>query len=673
MYERHFGISSLPFRLTPDPDFYFETGQHQAALTALRDAYAREGAFVVLSGEIGSGKTTVLRRALEEARDEGILTAQLTNTQLGSDDLKRAAAAAFGIGALQGSASEASDAWRAWVEGLGGRRALLVIDEAQNLDVEALRWLLELADMAQAARTALRICLAGQSELRQRLMDPGLVDLARRTQRSCHLQPLNAQETRCYIEHRLAKVGWHGQPSIDSAAFEVIHRLAGGIPRRVNMLCNRLLMQLFLAGGSCVDVRVVQSMAHTLHVETDDPTFADLPLVPLRESGPEVPEGDAIWLLTAGRSDEVRAVPLLRAMQAHGALPAALVASASDGSFWQLNRALHAFAGIAPRLVVLGAVEELGMQALQERFDALLSRRPPRALVVFDGSACALRCAEIAHERGVPIVHIGASAQGVDEPADNLNTRSAIARLAALRFDGGTSATQAWTRDHRVVAAGNLLVDAVHLSLRMSVQGLPCAVEQPVFDRYRGDLRGYGVIVLKQAARGAAGPCHEETAAVLRAVSRDVPLVWPMRRAALQSMQGTRVARMFAGDRIACIEELSHAAFLRLLRDATCVLTDCLDVQEEAVALGIGCLSLGARHAASVDAGGWLPVVEVGRSVTRATRAVWQMTFGGGAQVAPLALWDGRTAARIASRLGGWLTERGDVVTALHADARPPG
>jgi len=651
MYERHFGLTGSPFQLSPDASFYFDSAQHRGALAALRQAFALAPPFVLLTGEIGSGKTIILRAWLAEVEAAGVVAAQLANTQLDAAELRSAVATAFGI-AEPAATSDA--AWQGFLRGLGGPAVLLIVDEAQYLDRGALRWLVRLTDMAAAERVALRVCLAGQPELRTRLADTTLVDLQPRIQQSCHLGPLQAPQTRQYIEHRLRKVGWAGSPAFEPAAFEQIQRFTGGVPRRINVLAHRLMLSQFMSRMDRIDACAVIETAQALLAEIGEDDGAG-PGRTASEPACVAPlRGGELLLVASGRSDHIKLVPLLQAIRERGDLPAAAVVSVSDGSAWHLNSALHAFIGL--RQPPISLIDGSQPTLVEARFSRLVEQSPPAAIIVFDGDPASLYCARAARARDVPLVHVGSDVQSTGEFADPRSTRTAIRRLADFRLEcqsvepGGGSTT-----DPGPHGVGSLLADAIDLALRMAAQG-PLRLEQQASLRDGRDLRrGYGVIAVKEMPDGTCVPCRPEIAAVIRDASRDLPLVWPMRRATMRAMQRGRLAPAFTGDRIEFIAELGHVAFVELLREATCVLTDCADVQEEAAALGVPCLSLGARHASHVDSGGWLHAVDVGSSVTKASRAIWEIIFNGGAAAVPTTAWDGHAGARVAEFLARWL------------------
>lgn len=658
MYERHFGITGPPFHLSPDPAFYFDASQHRAALSALRSAIASERTITVLSGEIGAGKTTVLRAWLAEVEACAITAAQITNTQLAVDDLLVAIANAFGVSANPARHRTPAETLRWFLAGLHGKTVVLAIDEAQNLDRAALHCLVELTRAAKDAGTRLRIVLAGQPELRAHVADTALPALQAQIQRACHLEPLDASQTRQYIEHRLQHVGWTGTPSFAPGAFDEIHRITGGIPRRINLLANRLLLVQYLNDTAHVDAATVSDVAQALDAEIGSGTVT--PVTPRRDPqhhAAGVTPG-ALLLLASGRSDYIKAMALMHAMGKRQDLPPARVVAVSDSAPWDLNHDIALRCGASERLLSL-CDDQPDIDTIEARLAQLIERQRPSAVLVFDGGALAYRCALVARRDGTPLVHVGADAQSVDEQADPACARSAMAQLADLRF--GCQPSEGPAREtHRQQAhgVGSLSIDALRLAHRVAHREPPHAL-RPIANGAQLDARrGYGVVALRGPAADARAPCRAELLPFLRAVSRDLPLVWPMQHTAMRLARSCGLARTFEGDRIARIEELGYLNFVRLVGDATCVLTDSLDVMEEAAALRVPCLSLDLDHGRHVGAGHWLPALEVGHDAKKATRVIWQILFSA-PRYAPLpAQWDGRAGTRIAAHLSAWLRQR---------------
>src|SRR5690348_13303535 len=269
MYESFYGLTGKPFQLNPDPAFYFGSRGHKRAFAYLQyGVYQGEG-FIVITGEIGAGKTTLVRNLFENLDRARLVAAQLVSTQLDADDMLRTVAVAFGLPVKAVDKASLLASLEAFLCQLavGKKRALLVVDEAQNLTPRAIEELRMLSNFQLGDQALLQSFLVGQPELRTMMQSAQMQQLRQRVIASYHLGPMDRAETQAYIEHRLAHVGWKGDPRFETAALDLIHQASGGIPRRINTLCNRLLLAGFLGGKHAFAVADVESIEREIHDE----------------------------------------------------------------------------------------------------------------------------------------------------------------------------------------------------------------------------------------------------------------------------------------------------------------------------------------------------------------------------------------------------------------------
>ncbi|MAY19138.1 MAG: general secretion pathway protein [Erythrobacteraceae bacterium] len=245
MYDQYYGFSGRPFQLTPDPQFYFESASHKKALSYLGYGLNQGEGFIVITGEIGAGKSTLVAHLMERIDPRSLTVAQVVTSALDGEELIHVVAQAFGLtveghdkaGALGAIESFLQDEARA------GRRCLLIVDECQNLDLTALEELRMLSNFQLGSHPLLQSRLLGQPEFRRTVAQhPGLEQLRQRIIASHHLEALDEDEVQDYIEHRLAHVGWDKRPLFDEGLLSALYEATGGIPRRVNQVMNRLLL-----------------------------------------------------------------------------------------------------------------------------------------------------------------------------------------------------------------------------------------------------------------------------------------------------------------------------------------------------------------------------------------------------------------------------------------------
>ncbi len=254
MYESFYGLTAKPFQLNPDPSFYYASKQHRRAKAYLEYGVSRNEGFIVITGEIGAGKTMVLRSLIEGLNGSNVITGHLVTTQLGAEDTLRMVGAAFGFRVKDVPKSELLITLEAFLisQTSKGKRCLLIVDEAQNLTPRAVEELRMLSNFQFGNQALLQSFLVGQPEFREILQRPEMEQFRQRVAATCHIGPLDQDETRAYIEHRLKCAGAKGKPSFEPEAFEGLFKASGGIPRRINAVCDRLLLAGFLAGRTAL-------------------------------------------------------------------------------------------------------------------------------------------------------------------------------------------------------------------------------------------------------------------------------------------------------------------------------------------------------------------------------------------------------------------------------------
>lgn len=244
MYLTYYGFTEKPFQLKPDPSFFFPSKGHKRAAAYLEYGLSQEDGFIIITGEVGAGKTTLMRHLFQKLKREQIVAAQLVSTRLDPDDALRMVAAAFGLPYENSSKAALLLDLERFMRRCEqeGTRALLVVDEAQNLQAQTLEELRMLSNFQSDNRPLLQTFLLGQPEFRRTLLGSQMQQLRQRVIATYHLGPLDQAETRAYIEHRLQKAGWNGNPLFQDEVFELVHSFSSGIPRKINMFCDRLLI-----------------------------------------------------------------------------------------------------------------------------------------------------------------------------------------------------------------------------------------------------------------------------------------------------------------------------------------------------------------------------------------------------------------------------------------------
>jgi putative secretion ATPase (PEP-CTERM system associated) len=317
MYEDFYGLTGKPFQLNPDPAFFFASRGHKRAFAYLQYGVYQSEGFIVITGDVGAGKTTVIRSLFEQLDRDSIVAAQLVSTHLDADDMLRSIAAAFGLPARAQDKATLLASLEAFLCQLVAdrRRALLVVDEAQNLTPRAVEELRMLSNFQFGEHALLQSFLVGQPELRQMMQSPHMQQLRQRVTASYHLGPMDKAETQAYIVHRLTRVGWKGDPKFEDDTFGLIHAVTGGVPRRINTLCNRLLLSAYLGERHVLQTSDVQAIAREIREELGPETMlAAVPAAMLREpaSGSAYPASGSGF---APPGESASVLPQLRALE----------------------------------------------------------------------------------------------------------------------------------------------------------------------------------------------------------------------------------------------------------------------------------------------------------------------------------------------------------------------
>lgn len=308
MYTDHYGLSGNPFQLTPDPRFWFESETHRKAMAYLGYGLAQGEGFIVITGDIGAGKTTLVGHLMATIDRARLTAVQIASTQLGADDMLRMVAQQLGVSSVGLEKAQLLDAIERVLHAQAreGKRTLVIVDEAQNLPDPALEELRMLSNFQSGGRALVQIFLLGQPEFRERVRHaPELEQLRQRVIATHHLDPMQPAEIEPYLIHRLSLVGWQGRPRFTPAALAALYGATGGVPRRLNTLAGRVLLLGAVDDLDTIDADAVESVVADMAddgevLETSeavDPTAFEPAAVvepePVHEPGPDIePESE---------------------------------------------------------------------------------------------------------------------------------------------------------------------------------------------------------------------------------------------------------------------------------------------------------------------------------------------------------------------------------------------
>jgi general secretion pathway protein A len=717
MYESFFGLTGAPFLLNPDPSFYFGSKGHGSALSYLKFGLYQAEGFIVVTGDIGAGKTTLVRTLLDDIDNEKVVAAQLVSTQLEAGDLLRSTITAFGIPAHGSTKADLIATLEAYLTLLATqkKRAVLIVDEAQNLSRDSIEELRMLSNFQFGNQALLQSFLIGQPELRDMLLSRSLEQLRQRVIASYHLGPMDREETRRYVEHRLNKVGWQQDPSFDDDAFDEIFQWTTGIPRRINMLCNRLLLSTFLAEAHRITAPDVARVAMEIRAEigeplgfsppgdgpgtsananasssastsTYEPTGSQQPIKPPTtrpgDLGPPIyarpsdlpppvrglppavnnlaGQAAAFLLVASSRAACIRAAALQRAFAARDDLPPLKLMVIQTPGYFELSGDWCEHMGLREPDIMLELPHQAPAGQLADairQIDHVLREYRPGAMIVQSGDDGALAAALVAQRQGIALIHMEAGLRGFDRKRPQEVNAMMCDHLASLLLTSEWVAHDNLSREgvpaDRIQFVGNLMMDTVR---NMLSQASPPKYTLRHFNHPQDILKrphGYGVVYLSRRGLSSDPALLEEVFAVFRSVCRDLPLIVVSAPQTLADIEGRKLTEGLTPQQMVLLPIIPYFKMIGLVGTAACVFTDSMAVQEEATIMGVPCMTLNnhTERRITVEQG---TNVATGINSSLLHRAVAEVVRGAGKKGRLPKFWDGLSGQRTADQLLAW-------------------
>lgn len=719
MYESFFQLKELPFQLGPDPKFFFESSGHKRALAYLFYGLTKREGFLVLTGDVGTGKTTLVSALLAELAKKDIVAGRVLSSKLSASDMLRMVAASFGLPHEGLNKATLLTNLERHLRDLRaeGKRALLVVDEVQNTPRSALEELRMLSNLQHEDRSLLQIFLFGQHEFRDTLKASGMEQFRQRIVAAYHLGPLKPDEARGYIEHRLTVAGWEGDPRFTDDACAAVYRFSGGVPRRINTLCDRVLLFACVDERHVVDEEVVTQVMEELRGESflfdlspqpeaeavpqptepgenSDGGGEEGPLDALRKSkrdmrnaGPAVPPKEpaapanprpaqdsqvlqrplepasGILCVAGGRVNMLKMASVVEALRAEpNPYPVKLVYTGQTNSRGTAG-AFYRELDIPAPDICLGvepATQAVRTAETMRRFEPLLIHENPAALLVVGDANATIGCSMVAAEHAVPIIHVEAGLRSFDHGAPLEVNRVLTDQLADLLFT-----TELRARDHllregvdpsKIHFVGGMMIDILRRNLGRAVPPAETLASHVQPALLQATEKGYALLMLNSVNNTDDPQQLETLLRVLGDISEELPVVFPIHPRIRDRVEHAGLWVLLNSDYIHCLPPLGHLQLLGLLADARVVLTDCGEMEEATTALQVPCVTLrdSTERSATVDSG---TNRLCGSDPMKIIDAVSDVLSGDVSAHGMPDLWDGKAATRIRQVLDASLDE----------------
>lgn len=273
MYKEYYKLQHNPFQMTPDPRIFFASKGHKRALSYLQYGLSQGEGFIVITGDIGTGKTTIVKNLIAGLDHQTYIAKQLVTTHLEEHDLMEMICESFELISIGLTKAALLNQFKAFLNSAHklGRRVVLVVDEVQNLPAKTVEELRMLSNFQVNNKPLIQSFLVGQKEFITTLQDSSMEQLRQRVIASCHLGPLKENETNLYVNYRLKEAGWAGGPLFDDEALRLVHELTEGVPRRINVFCDRIMLFGYLEEVSFFTVEHIHMVADELEDEITSP------------------------------------------------------------------------------------------------------------------------------------------------------------------------------------------------------------------------------------------------------------------------------------------------------------------------------------------------------------------------------------------------------------------